>query len=50
VGEASALLGWLLLESGDKAGATSRFRTALADPVERVRANARAGLQAVERR
>jgi hypothetical protein len=50
VGEASALLGWLLLENGDKLGAAARFRAALADPVERVRANASAGLQAVERR
>jgi hypothetical protein len=48
LGEASALLGWLLIEIGDKPGATTRFRTAVADPVERVRTSARAGLQAVE--
>ncbi len=50
VGEASALLGWLLLERGDKPGASARFRAALSDPVERVRASASAGLQAAERR
>jgi TolA-binding protein len=50
VGEASALLGWLLLENGDKAGASARFRAAMTDPVERVRSSASAGLQAVERR
>jgi outer membrane biosynthesis protein TonB len=49
VGEASVLLGSLLLENGDKVGAATRFRAALADPVERVRAKARAGLQSSER-
>jgi TolA-binding protein len=49
-GEAQVLLGSLLLENGDKAGAAARFRAALADPVERVRANARAGLQSIEHR
>jgi hypothetical protein len=50
VGEASALLGWLLLENGDKPGASARFRAAMSDPVARVRNSASAGLQAVERR
>lgn len=50
VGEASVLLGRLLLENGDKLGAAARFRAALSDPVERVRASANAGLQTIERR
>jgi TolA-binding protein len=50
LGEASVRLGWLLLENGDKAGASARFSAALSDPVERVRTNAGAGLRAVDRR
>jgi TolA-binding protein len=45
-GEASAMLGWLLLESGDRAGAARRFLAAAADPDPGVRASARKGLAA----
>jgi hypothetical protein len=43
------MLGWLLLESGDRAAATRRFRAALSDPGRGVRASARKGLAAAAR-
>ena len=46
-GEASVMLGWLLLEAGEPAAAAARFRAALDDRVEQVRRGATAGLQAV---
>jgi len=45
--EASAMLGWLLVQGGDLAAAERRFRAALAATSPRVRASARAGLEAV---
>jgi hypothetical protein len=44
VGEASAMLGWMLLESSDAAGARHAFDRAANDRVDRVRASAQAGL------
>jgi TolA-binding protein len=44
VGEASAMLGWMLLESGDASGARHAFERAATDRVDRVRASAQAGL------
>jgi TolA-binding protein len=49
-GEASAVLGWLLLDAGDVAGAEARFRAAADDRVETVRASAKKGLEAISRR
>jgi hypothetical protein len=49
-GEASVMLGWLLLRAGDITGAETRFGGALGDPSERVRRSARAGLAASGRR
>ena len=49
-GEASVMLGWLLLRAGDVSGAEARFGSALGDPSERVRRSARAGLAASGRR
>jgi hypothetical protein len=46
-GEASAMLGWILLERGDVDGAERRFRAAADDPVQTVRTSARRGLEAV---
>jgi TolA-binding protein len=45
-GEASVMLGWLLLRAGDGTAAEARFGGALGDPSERVRRSARAGLAA----
>ncbi|MBA3500032.1 MAG: FecR domain-containing protein [Deltaproteobacteria bacterium] len=45
-GEASAMLGWLLLDSGERAEAVKRFRAATGDPNKSVRDSARSGLQA----
>jgi TolA-binding protein len=45
-GEASVMLGWLLLRAGEVTGAEARFGGALGDPSERVRQSARAGLAA----
>jgi TolA-binding protein len=45
-GEASVMLGWLLLRAGDGAAAAARFAGALDDPGERVRGSAQAGLAA----
>jgi tetratricopeptide (TPR) repeat protein len=47
VGEASAMLGWLLLEGGDLDGAERRFQAAAKDPVKSVRDSAAKGLTAV---
>ena len=49
-GEASVMLGKMLLDSGNLNGAEARFRAALQDPGSRIRASAAAGLAAVERR
>lgn len=49
-GEASAMLGWLLLEQGDVAEAERRFSRAKDDPVPSVRDSARRGLAETERR
>lgn len=46
-GKASAMLGWLLLHERDVGGAERRFRAALTDGSEAVRASARAGLAAL---
>jgi hypothetical protein len=46
-GEISAMLGWLLLDVHDRAGARRRFRAAADDRADAVRASARAGLQAL---
>jgi hypothetical protein len=46
-GEISAMLGWLLLDVHDRAGAQRRFRAAAGDRADAVRASARAGLQAL---
>jgi TolA-binding protein len=44
-GEASAMLGWLLLDSGDTDGARRAFERAQTDKVDRVRASAASGLE-----
>jgi TolA-binding protein len=49
-GEAAAMLGWLLVDTGDLAGAERRFRAAENDPVDAVRASARKGLRAIASR
>jgi len=49
-GEASALLGWILYESGDLTGAAQRFERAAGDRVPKVRESAAKGLQAIERK
>ncbi len=49
-GEASAVLGWLLLDRGERTEARRRFETALANGSESVRASARAGLDELARR
>ncbi|AKU91186.1 tetratricopeptide repeat protein [Vulgatibacter incomptus] len=45
-GEASVMLGWILLERREIDAAEARFRAAVADPVEAVRASAEKGLEA----
>ncbi len=45
-GEASVILGWLLVRSGELGAARQRFEDALDDPAERVRKSAHAGLVA----
>jgi hypothetical protein len=47
-GEASAMLGWILLEQGDLRGAARRFAAAAHDPAAEVRASAAQGLRIVE--
>jgi outer membrane protein assembly factor BamD (BamD/ComL family) len=49
-GEAAVILGWLLLDDGDLAGAERRLTAAARDPVPKVRDSARAGLAEVSRR
>lgn len=49
-GEASVMLGWLLLHTGETSAADARFGSALGDPSDRVRRSARAGLAASGRR
>ncbi len=49
-GEASAMLGWLLLDAGDGPGARRRFQAAERDPVVEVRQSAAKGLAAVANR
>ncbi len=49
-GQASALLGSLLLEDGDLEGARLHFRAAEMDPAAEIAARARAGLAEIERR
>ena len=46
---AAAMLGWLLFEAGDHAGAARRFRRALEDPSARVRKSAVDGLEAIRK-
>jgi TolA-binding protein len=46
-GEASVMLGWLLLERGAYDEAERRFRAGVVDPARRVRASATSGLSAV---
>ena len=46
-GEASAMLGWLLVDSGDLGEAERRFRAAVDDRVPSIRESARKGLEAV---
>jgi len=50
VGEASAMLGWILLEQHDLEGAARRFAAAASDRVSTVRESARLGLEAVDRK
>jgi len=47
--EASAMLGWILLQDGDVEGAAQRFGAAEHDRVDEVRRSARAGLELVKR-
>jgi tetratricopeptide (TPR) repeat protein len=49
-GEASAMLGWLLLDTGERAEAARHFRAAIGDPSKSVRASARSGLDALGER
>jgi tetratricopeptide (TPR) repeat protein len=49
-GEASAMLGWLLVGAQQPAEAERRFRAAVNDPAPAVRDSARAGLDAVRER
>ena len=49
-GEASAMLGWLLLDEGDVDGAGRAFRAAAADPAEAVRRSAQKGLGVIAAR
>jgi Tetratricopeptide repeat len=49
IGEASAMLGWILLEGGDTDDARRAFERAQNDKVDRVRASARSGLARLER-
>jgi hypothetical protein len=49
VGEASAMLGWLLVDAHQLDEAARRFEAAANDPVDTVRASARKGLDALHR-
>jgi hypothetical protein len=48
-GEASAILGWLLVDAHRPREAEALFRAAAADPHANVRASARDGLDAIAR-
>jgi TolA-binding protein len=48
-GEATAMLGWLLIDAGRRDEARAQFRAADRDPSDRVRASARRGLEAIDR-
>lgn len=48
-GEASAMLGWLLLEADRAREAEAHFRAALNDPKAEVRTSAKAGLEAIDK-
>lgn len=48
-GEASAMLGWILVEAGHAREAEQRFRAASADPRSEVRTSATSGLEAVSK-
>ena len=50
IGEAAAMLGWLLIDAGDLDGAARQFGTAARDPVNDVRRSGNEGLRAVNRR
>jgi TolA-binding protein len=50
VGEASGMLGWILLDEGELEGAARRFSVAARDPGDEVRRSARAGLEQVAAR
>ena len=45
-GEGNTMLGWLLVDTGERAEATRRFRAAVDDPRKSVRDSARSGLEA----
>ena len=49
-GEASVMLGWILLEKGRPAESRAFFESAANDPVAKVRESARAGLQRIRSR
>ena len=49
-GEAAAMLGWLLADSGEQAAAENQFQRAATDAVARVRLSAEAGLAEIARR
>lgn len=46
-GEASAMLGWILVDAGDLGEAERRFRAAISDPSSLIRASAEAGLATI---
>jgi len=48
-GEASVMLGWVLVETGEREEARRRFEAALTDPSSSVRTSAREGLDALDR-
>lgn len=50
IGQAAAMLGWILIDQGDLNGAAQRFASALRDPGAEVRQSANEGLRAVDRR
>jgi TolA-binding protein len=50
IGQAAAMLGWILIDQGDLNGAAQRFANALRDPGAEVRQSATEGLRAVDRR
>jgi TolA-binding protein len=50
LGEASAMLGWILLDLGDVDGAARQFSVGARDRVDDVRRSARAGLEQVRAR